>query len=770
MSQQPVTPPPTGTAPNGSKRTPHFLKPSVAVGLNAIALPPPGVPAKSHRRCTSLDISNVSLQQQQQLGAASAAASADPSSSSLSMFGDGSSPSSWMPPPPSFYAPAPSSGISTELPLDGGESSTDPSTPSDPSSSSSSAAAASGTGASSSSSSSSPLDPANSSFSPAQFWPPSPLSSSPVPPSPLATRSRSPSPSIPGGGGGNSNLNWSSPLTSPSSSPALNTSAPGSPSPNLVPTPPTSVTPPTPSQSTLSTSFRVTSPPPIGTSPEGISNREKRSSVSPSPVSVVSYSGSGFLKWTEAVMLYGDMTLFIPDSSFFDFETQPIQNSRQNLIQGELLRFYLVITLPQKVGAPTKNQMCDFYRTLRTDIVFTEHPADELSPAMPRSPLASITVSPSVVESQTYHRALHQGNCPSNSNASGNACENTNLRGSAPKSNLQEVFFSLPSGEMIMPLEIPVIVEDKYLNRRLLLSVAITSSLFNVPTDENLEDILNPQTGSREQNSLQPRFVRQPCRVLMPLKISSHKATVCTRNYLSIAMENTHPTLPLTIHDLHIHLFEDRTQSSPLKIHVNRSNLPLSISPADKYEFAVRVDALPPAVKLGADPTARMPPSLVKPHPLWGLIVWGIPCCQGLITSRHDVRINAPNFADIMVSIDYPSPVYPNAVFNLDVCVANMTHQTRNLSLVLENSKVKEDPPIIFLSQSREIGQLAKFEKAIINVQCVALRAGVHNITSIDVIDHHPTNKMRTRCYHVREPCSVVVLSHPLQAPLQRNV
>lgn len=456
-----------------------------------------------------------------------------------------------------------------------------------------------------------------------------------------------------------------------------------------------------------------------------------------------------FMKWSEVVMLYSVMELFIPPSYPFDFAKQTsadtLPRSRQYVIQGELLKFYLIIRRPTNKEGLVPFGQTEFFKSLRTDVVFLEQAMDERSSM-------SAPLSQSVLESQTYHRALQP---PGAKDVNDKDVES-------------ELFFTLPSGDMVLPIEVPIAVEDKFMNKRLVLSVAVTPSVYNAPpSDDKLADILK-QGSTLEQNAVQPRHVQQAVRVIMPLKATSRRVVLGTRNYLSICIENAHPCLPITIVDVHMHFFEDKG-TSPSKINIDKTCLPLSIDPTDKYEFVVRVDTIPTGEAATESDRTERPVSVVKAYPLWGLIVWGMSCIQGLISSRHDVRVTAPTFNDLMLTITVPTPVLVNRDTFIELNISNMTNYPRDLTFVFHNQDVQADgtksedviPFLIAHQQTITIGRLPKRERATVRVPCHPIKAGIHRLIPIDIVDQAVSP---TIIYRIREPCLVMVLDSDLVA------
>eukprot|EP01105_Mastigella_eilhardi_P022604 TRINITY_DN5584_c0_g1_i1.p1 TRINITY_DN5584_c0_g1~~TRINITY_DN5584_c0_g1_i1.p1 ORF type:complete len:548 (-),score=145.47 TRINITY_DN5584_c0_g1_i1:751-2358(-) len=448
-----------------------------------------------------------------------------------------------------------------------------------------------------------------------------------------------------------------------------------------------------------------------------------------------------FKKWSDHVMMHCEMELFVPDRPLFDFARhKPVHDcSRDVLIQGELLRFYLIIKQPPTTDAQYASPFSrrDFFLSLHTELQLFD----------------------GFTEIQICNRT-HQTIFPRTD-------ENNSSTG-------PDNFIVLDNGDMAYEMEMPIWVEESYLNKNLLLQVNVLPNNYAMFSEDKLFDVLNGQSQPLDSDMVQMRNVSKYIRILSPLHVNCKRMVVVTRNFLSVSVENTHPTLPLTILDFHLHMYDDvASHHTTFKLALDKSDLPLTIQPSDVYDFVARIDVTPVVGVTERDPAKYT--AAMKAYPVWGFFDWRMDCVEGNVITRYDnMRITSPTFNDLLVVVDCPSSVMKCQEFYVSFSVTNMSTQQQDLALLFSNpppppatapleprpvESASDLPSVLCLQQSLDFGKISKTKSARVRVRCIATRAGVHKLMNVDVVDRASTPCLT---YRLREVRPIMVLGCPL--------
>jgi hypothetical protein len=204
---------------------------------------------------------------------------------------------------------------------------------------------------------------------------------------------------------------------------------------------------------------------------------------------------------------------------------------------------------------------------------------------------------------------------------------------------------------------------------------------------------------------LLPVFARRTLRVLQPLAVSSTDATCGSKVFISIAVENVHPTLDMVLEDLErecravrtprasltrhaVHLNRTRytlrgrkmeLATAPLsrffRVFFDREQLPLTLRPREVHSFVLAIEPL----SCSAAELARVSDKLSSLYSLrWSCAETVFP-----VVLQQKAQWTRPPQDEVMVFLHHLSPVPLNRSFTVFVTVSNYGDQTFDFSIVI---------------------------------------------------------------------------------------
>eukprot|EP01112_Ceratiomyxa_fruticulosa_P021656 TRINITY_DN769_c0_g1_i6.p1 TRINITY_DN769_c0_g1~~TRINITY_DN769_c0_g1_i6.p1 ORF type:complete len:379 (+),score=67.30 TRINITY_DN769_c0_g1_i6:267-1403(+) len=247
-------------------------------------------------------------------------------------------------------------------------------------------------------------------------------------------------------------------------------------------------------------------------------------------------------------------THIISNTTYFP-PTYPPNTSRDYVVQGELLKCFLIIkpagSLSPQSSPPIKTDGVDdssnpalaVLEQLTLDVRFRD--PNEMGNSSNKS---SASVMKSKGEDVLATIPAHTHVDPNLPNISPQATPVTlgNLAG----------FVKLPTGELVYAIEVPISLKDRFVDEQICLMVqAKPSNVGGIKPTLRLDKLLSPQ--SVERRTFGSRIVQTVVKVLQPLSIwyNPNIAIIGDQRLISITITNLHPTLPITIHDLYLYLY-----------------------------------------------------------------------------------------------------------------------------------------------------------------------------------------------------------------------
>jgi hypothetical protein len=224
-------------------------------------------------------------------------------------------------------------------------------------------------------------------------------------------------------------------------------------------------------------------------------------------------------------------------------------------------------------------------------------------------------------------------------------------------------------------------VKEKYVNTDIMLVVNIKRLVINsnvdtptaVSSSAKLDKLVSPQYPDKRAGTL--RTLLQSVRVMEPLKLSHGEAVMIgQKRLIPVSVENQHPSLPLTIHDLQLYLanlpipegdsrppdisqlrVSDRYSTVTLDI----ESFPVTVMPAEECHFVVTLEphSTNPNASSSPAPTLTQKPSYSQRRMYTTLqsqlaTTWSIPCSSGMILTINPLPTTLPPPQDIVISFD----------------------------------------------------------------------------------------------------------------------
>ncbi|EGC36886.1 hypothetical protein DICPUDRAFT_150587 [Dictyostelium purpureum] len=317
-----------------------------------------------------------------------------------------------------------------------------------------------------------------------------------------------------------------------------------------------------------------------------------------------------------------------------------------------------------------------------------------------------------------------------------------------PSSTYQKPnFFRLSNGDVVFPIEVPIYIRE--INEDKLITMVIkinrpknnrNNNIYN-SMDNKLERLtqagMNKKTTSStvgstalnissSNSSSISKTILKNFQLIQPMKIylQTQQLTVPigNRNLVSVTLENTHPTLPITIKNLDIYLFHVLNMESltlidtiqgqtSVPIHRQIGNLvkvnehyiiknltsyqlPIQLEPSNQYSMVLSVE--PTSVQKVLQPMDGFH-TKVK-------LSWEIPSSCGQILSLYELKVNPPFTTDLMVSTDNKSPVTINEKFFVKFNISNLSNSSKNLTIIIPPPVIKQNQSVVTGAANASVG------------------------------------------------------------------
>lgn len=455
------------------------------------------------------------------------------------------------------------------------------------------------------------------------------------------------------------------------------------------------------------------------------------------------------------MLLLSDMELFVPadaaeESALLESSSSSQQpKARQWLLQGERLRFYLLVhPASAGMGPPPPEFLAG--------LSVTAHLFDEAASA------AAETTS--AVQQQPPQQLPLPG--PGSAVGPGLGA----VRTAALPMPLQQQrrFVALANGDVALPLELHVSVARRRLGRELSLCARVCASSEQQQQQQQphapgavVDALLSATAASAASASSSVREVRAAVRVSQAVRVRAKRlGGGPSTAVVSVAVENAHPAaLPVTLHDAALQFAADDVAalgSRALSVHVDRSDLPLALAPHDEYEFAVRVDVAPAGPLLLVQPSfGGADRDAAERVPCWAAVTWSCACTRGAVTVCHDCpALHVPDYRAINASVRLlETCVAPLRPFEAEVSVTNASPEPRTITLVVGEPA---DPSLQCLRRQTELGTVPPMGTTTARVPLVALRQGVHNVGPISCVVRRSATAIRAVTFTAHERCNVL--------------
>jgi hypothetical protein len=442
------------------------------------------------------------------------------------------------------------------------------------------------------------------------------------------------------------------------------------------------------------------------------------------------------------------LELFIPPKykagmeniDYFGSSYVSLSDSRNFVVQGELLKCFLIMKATE--STPTGVREVQVHNSNMKDEVPLHNPTSPNSVSfhidirfrdtddLTKGSTNTKAHVKNVIASSSLHSHVHPGDMDSKvvglrQDVLVNSPSSSRIKQSSDgRAHSKPNFFRLPNGHLVFPIEVPISIKDKYVGKDVTLAISITRTLSPMKPDSlsNITSakLLNPQLSDRRSGPSSSRSLQRIVRVLEPLQLQHGEAVaVGRRRLIPVYVENTHPSLPIILHDIQLYLsatpslssFDAEaitsilpTDSNNLRdrytaVTLDNDTFPITVMPGDEYHFAI---ALEPSLYPRSQ--APMPISNLKharSHSLSHIYstrrtgssmnsildqlvaTWSISCSSCMIMSLHPIPTALPPPRDLVISFDGKSPVLVNTVFNACFTITNLADYSRDLTFII---------------------------------------------------------------------------------------
>eukprot|EP01127_Copromyxa_protea_P019736 TRINITY_DN6476_c0_g1_i2.p1 TRINITY_DN6476_c0_g1~~TRINITY_DN6476_c0_g1_i2.p1 ORF type:complete len:622 (+),score=105.05 TRINITY_DN6476_c0_g1_i2:28-1866(+) len=309
-----------------------------------------------------------------------------------------------------------------------------------------------------------------------------------------------------------------------------------------------------------------------------------------------------------------EIDFFIPSSPLsFDPLVDDMVNGRHWIIQGETLKFYMVIRLSNLLSnleGSSKAEIVDQDAFVPRKWEGSSDSGDSTSTAsetLDNSKTRAV-VNSEILQSPTFRARLRELLSKLEINIEfmkgKSQSARTNNEDSPVSVDIRHVFqpsedllfhqkcFSLPNGDIVYPLTTDVSIKSQYVGHHISLAVAI----YPPEPEMSISQLISPIYVERSAI----RMVAVPVLVVEPVSPVITTNQVGSVMYASVSVTNNH-TQAITLSDAHLNLYDVRKPDSPLstfeyhnnyEIELYKDSFPIHLEPTEQYNFVTSIAAV----------------------------------------------------------------------------------------------------------------------------------------------------------------------------------